>query len=117
MFVALRQIAIDFVELVQCKVALAFFRNAHFAFDHVASVQIEAAHLAGGDVNIVGTGGVIGFWVAQKAKAIGQHFKYAIGKHGFAIAGAHLDDGKHEFLFAQAARIFDFERFGLIDKG
>jgi hypothetical protein len=45
--VLLGRAAVDLVELGQRKVALAVLGCAHLAFDHVAGVQVEAAHLAG----------------------------------------------------------------------
>ena len=105
---------VDLVELGQCKVALAVLGRAHFAFDHVAGVQVEATHLAGADVNIVRTGGEAGVRAAQKAEAIRQDFQHAVCKHLLTRLGALLDDGKHQLLLAHAARVFDFEFFGLL---
>ena len=87
-FRLVRVAAVDLVEFVQGKVALAVFRDAHFAFNHVARVQVKAAHLAGADVNVVGVGGVAGIRAAQKAKTVGQDFKHAIGNNQFACFGA-----------------------------
>ena len=112
-FVVLRQVVVDFVELGQCKVALAVFGDANFAFDHVARMQVETAHLAWADVNVVRAGGVTGVGATQEAKAVGQDLEDAIGKHLFTRAGALFDDGEHELLLAHAARVFNFEFFGL----
>jgi len=111
--VVLRQVVVDLVELGQCKVALAVFGDAHFAFNHVAGVQVEAAHLAGADVDVVCRGGVAGVGATQEAKAVGQDFEHTVGKHLFARFGALFDDGKHQLLLAHAACVFDFEFFGL----
>ena len=114
-FVVLGQIAVDLVQFGQREITLAVFGDAHLAFNHVTGVQVEAAHLAGADVDVVGAGGVTGVWAAQKAKTVGQDFKHAVGKHLFTSAGAFFDDGKHQLLLAHAARVFDFERFGLLE--
>ena len=114
-FVVFGQIAIDLVQLGQSKVTLAVFGNTHFAFDHVASVQIEAAHLAGADVDIVRAGGVAGVRAAQKAKTVRQNFQHTVGKYLLTGARAFFDDGKHQLLLAHAAGVFDFERFGLLE--
>ena len=74
MLVVLWQVAIDLVKLGEGKVALAVFGNSNFAFNHVAGVQIESAHLAGADVDVVGAGGVTGVGAAQETKTIGQDF-------------------------------------------
>ncbi len=112
-FVVLRQVVVDFVEFCQRKVALAVFGNADFAFDHVARMQVETTHLAWADVYVVRASGVAGVGATQKAKAVGQDLEDAIGKHLFTSAGAFFDDGKHELLLAHAARVFNFEFFGL----
>ena len=76
-------------------------------------MQVEAAHLAGADVDIVGAGGIAGVWATQESKAVGQDLEDAIGKHLFTCAGALFDDGEHELLLTHAARVFNFEFFGL----
>ena len=78
-------------------------------------MQVKAAHLARADVNIVGAGGVVAVGVAQKAKAIGQYFKHAIGKYLLAHFGAFFDDGAHQLLLAHAPCVFDFKLFGLFE--
>ena len=115
-FVVLGQVVVDLVELGQGKVALAVFGDAHFAFDHVAGVQVKAPHLAGADVDVVGAGGVAGIGAAQEAKTVGQDFQHAIGKNLFARFGAFFDDGKHQLLFAHATGVLDFERVGLLQE-
>ena len=113
--VALGRSAVDLIKLVQRKVAFAVFGCAYFALDHVAGMQVKAAHLAGADVDIVGAGGVAGIGAAQKAKAVGQDFQHAISNDLFAGAGPLFDDGKHQLLFAHAAGVFDFKLFGLFE--
>ena len=110
------QVVVDLVKLGQGKVALAVFGNAHFAFDHVARVKVKAAHLAGADVDVVGAGRVARIGAAQKAKTVGQYLEHAVGKDLFAPFGAFFDDGKHQLLFAHAARVLDFERVGLLQE-
>ena len=116
MFVVLGRGGVDLVQLGQGKVALAVFGNAHFAFDHVARVQIEAAHLARADVDVIGAGGVAGVRAAQKAKSIGQYLEHTIGKDLFTGFGALFDDGKHQLLLAHAACVLDFECVGLLQE-
>ena len=114
-FVALGRVAVDFVKLVEREIAFAVFGRAHFTFNHVARVQVKSAHLAGADVDVVGAGGVAGIGAAQKTKAIGQNFQHAIGNDLLTGARALFDDGKHQFLLAHAARVFNFKLFGLFE--
>ena len=113
--VVFRCAVVDLVELVQCKVTLAVFGRAHFAFDHVAGVQVEAADLAGADIDVVGRGGVARVRCTQKAKAVGQHFQHTVGDDGLAGLGALFDDRKHQLLLAHAADVFDLKCFGLLE--
>ena len=111
--VAFGRAAVDFVEFVQRKVALAVFGRADLAFNHVPGMQVEAAHLAGADVDVVGTGGVAGIGAAQKTEAVGKDLQHTIGNDLFSGAGALFDDGEHQLLLAHAAGVFNFQRFGL----
>ncbi|MPM89685.1 hypothetical protein SDC9_136797 [bioreactor metagenome] len=115
MLVLLWRATVHAVELGQGKVALAVLGRAHFAFDHVAGVQVETAHLAGRDVDVVRAGGEAGVGAAQKAEAVGQDFQHAVGKHLFAGLGALFDDGEHQLLLAHAADVFDLKLFSLLE--
>ena len=58
--------------LTRNKVALAVFGHAHFTFDHVAGVQVETAHLAGRQVDVVRAGQEAGVERAPKPKPSGN---------------------------------------------
>jgi len=107
--------AVDLVELVEGEVAFAVLGDAHLALDHVAGVQVEAADLAGRDVDVVGARRVAGVRGPQEAETVGQHFQHAVRIHQFTALGALLDDGEHQLLLAHAARVFDLKRFGLLE--
>ena len=113
--VVLRAAAIDPVQLVERKVALAVFWRSNLPFDHVAGVQVETAHLAGADVDVVGAGGVAGVGAAQKAEAVGQYFEHAVCNDLLAGSGTLFDNGKHQLLFAHAASVFNFKLFSLFE--
>ena len=111
--VFLRPATVDFVQLVQCKVAFTIFGCTHLAFDHVAGVQVKAAHLAGADIDVVSRSCVAGVGAAQKTKAIGQYFQHTIGNDLLTGAGTLFDDGEHKLLLAHAACVFNFKLFSL----
>jgi hypothetical protein len=113
--VFLRAAAVDLVQLVQCKVALAVLGRAHFAFDHVTGVQVEAAHLTGADVDVVGRRGVAGVGAAQEAKTVGQNFQHTVSNDLLAGAGALFDDGEHQLLLAHTAGVFNLKLFSLLE--
>ena len=98
----LRRFAVDLVDFDQCEIAFAIFRGPYLALDRIAGVQIEAADLRRGDVNVVGGRHVAGVRRAQEAEAVRQHFQGAVAKNLFAGLGAFFQDSEHQLLFAQA---------------
>jgi len=116
MFRGLGRLAIDLVDLDQREIAFAVLRRAHFAFDRVAGVQIEAPDLRGADVDVVRACEVGHFWRTQKAEAIGQHFERAVAEDSLAGLGALFQDGEHQFLLAQTVRAFDLEAIRHLDQ-
>ncbi len=77
----LRRFAVDGVDHRQREVALAVLGPADAAGDFVAGAQVEAADLAGRDVDVVGAGQVAGIVRAQEAEAVGQDFQHAVAGH------------------------------------
>ncbi len=73
-----RRLEIDGVDLQQREIALAILGRADLAFHRVAGTQAEAAHLAGGDIDIVRTRQVIRFRRSQETKSILQDLKNAV---------------------------------------
>ena len=53
-------VAVDAVQPHEGEVFFVVFGDAHRAFYGVARVQVEAAYLLGGNVNVVGTGEIGG---------------------------------------------------------
>jgi hypothetical protein len=66
------------LDLQQREVALAVLRRADLAGDGVAGAQVEAADLAGRDVDVVGAGQVGAVRRAQEAEAVLQDFEHAV---------------------------------------
>ena len=106
----LGQQAVDPVDLDQREVALTVLGHAHFAFDHVAGVQVEAPDLAGRKVDVVGRRHVAGFDRSQEAKAVWQHLEHAITEDLLAGLGALLHDREHQLLLAQPGDVLDLQR-------
>jgi hypothetical protein len=80
-----RRFAVDLVHLYQCKVALAVFRRAHFAFDRVTRMQVEAADLRRRDIDVVGRCHVARIGRAQEAEAVRQYLERAVAENLFAL--------------------------------
>ncbi|MDT4829617.1 hypothetical protein FQZ97_630420 [compost metagenome] len=104
--------AVDLVHLHQGEIALAILGRAHFAFDRVAGMQVEAADLRRRDIDIVRAGQIRGLGRAQEAEAIGEDFKHAVAEDLLALFGAPFHDGEHQFLLAQAVGVLDFQAGG-----
>src|SRR5690606_29507161 len=86
----------------QREVALAVLRPADAAGEVVAGAQVEAADLAGADVDVVGAGQVAGLGRAQEAEAVRQDLQHAVGDHAFAVAGQYLEQVEDHVLLAGA---------------
>ena len=98
---AFRIFEIDRIDLEQREITLPIFRRADLAFHRIAGAQAEAAHLGGGDINIIGPGQKIRLRAAQIAKAIGKDFKRPFPEDRLIIIGEGLQDRKHHILLAQ----------------
>ena len=94
-------VEIDRCELGQREIALAVLGTAHFALNRVASAQAELADLIGRDIDVVGTGEIIGFRRTQETEAVGQHFDGAQTHDLLAIFSLSLQYGEHQVLLAQ----------------
>ncbi len=108
----LRVFEIDRIDLEQGEIALALFRAADQALDRVAGAQAEAADLRGRDINVVGTGEIIGVGRAQEAETVLQHFDHALADDLDVAAGKLFQNRKHQFLLAQDRSVFDLMLFG-----
>ena len=75
-------------------------------------MQVETANLRRRDVDVIRGSHVAGIGRTQKAKAVGQYFKYAIPENLFTGFRAFFQDGEHQFLFAQTGRVVDVEADG-----
>ena len=105
-------VTVDDVQFHQSEIALTVFGCAHAAFDGVAGVQIEAANLAGADVNVVRAGQIRSVWAAQEAKAIRQDFQSTFASEAFPFFHQGAHDGKNQILFAQAVSVLYAVLFG-----
>ena len=80
-------------------------------------MQVEAADLAGRDVDVVRAGEVAGLGRAQEAEAVGQDFQHAVGGDAFAVAGQHLEQREDHVLLAGAGDAFgDVQLLGDVEQ-
>src|SRR5690606_20610425 len=102
----LRRLAVDGVHDVERDVALAILRAADAAGDVVAGAQVEAADLAGRDVDVVRAGQVAGVGRAQEAVAVRQDFQHAVAGDALWMPGQDLEQGEGDVLLAHARHAF-----------
>src|SRR3546814_17980378 len=95
---------------------LAVLRRANLALDGVAGAQAIFADLVGRDIDIVGTGKIIGLGAAQEAEAVGQHLDRPRSDDFLALFGEFLEDREHQILLAQRRRAFDPQFLGHFDE-
>src|SRR6187402_649413 len=113
----LRRIAVDVVDLEHREIAFAFLRMADATGDVVAGAQVEAADLAGRDVDIVGTGQVGLVSRAQEAEAVLQDLEHAFRPDATAGTGVGLQDIEDDVLLALAGHaLAHTERFGELEQ-
>ncbi len=105
-------VEVDLHDLGQGKITLAILGRADFAFDRVAGAQAELAHHVGRDVNIVGTGQIVGFGRTQEAETVGQNLDRAETHDLLAIFGEFFQDREHQILLAQRRCALDAQFFG-----
>ncbi len=79
-------------------------------------MQVKPANLRGRQIDVVGAGQVRGFGGPQEAKTIGQDLKNTVTKNLLACFGLLFKDGKHKFLLAKPAGIFNFKRDRQLDE-
>ncbi len=105
-------VEIDLGDAGQSEIALAVLGAADLAFDGVAGAQAEAADQLRRDIDVVGTGEVIGLGRAQEAEAVVEDFDRAHAHDLGAIFGADLEDREHDVLLAQGRSALDPKLFG-----
>jgi hypothetical protein len=108
----LGQFEVDRIHLQQGKVALAVLRCADLTFHRVAGAQPEAAHLGGGDVDVVRPGEEVRLRRAEESEAVRQDFEGAVAVDRLLVLGERLEDREHDVLLAQRGRVLDLEGFG-----
>jgi len=81
----------------------------NLAADRVAGTQIETTDLAGGNINIVGTGQIRTVGGAQKAEAILQYFQHAVPGDVLATLGECFENGEDHVLLAGSRHAFELE--------
>ena len=113
---ALGRIVVDLADLEQREVALAVLRRADQAGNRIAGAQIEAADLAGRDVNVVRTREIARVGGAQEAEAVLQNLQHAVAVDILALAGMRLEDAEDDVLLARAAHVLEAHGLGQLDE-
>src|SRR6185437_10527760 len=109
-------VEVDLADLEQREVALAILRRADEAGDGVAGAQVEAADLAGADVDVVGPCQVGAVGRAQEAEAVLQDLQHAVAVDVLPIARMRLEDGEDDVLLARAGEAVEPHGLGDLDQ-
>src|SRR6185437_14734811 len=113
---AVGRVEVDLTDLEEREVALAVLRRADEPGDGVAGAQVEAADLAGADVDVVGTGQVGAVGRAQEAEAVLQDLEHAVAVDVLPIARVRLEDGEDDVLLARAGEAVESHGLGDLDQ-
>ncbi len=105
-------VEIDLVDLQKREIALAVFRPTDLPLDRIAGSKRKPADLARAHINVVRSWKVVRVRGAQKAKAVLENFDDAVSCDFNFPSGELLQDGEHQLLFAERARILDSKLFG-----
>ena len=106
-----RTVVVDGVDFQQREVALAFFRRPDLAGDGIAGAQVEAAHLARRDVDIVRAGQIGAVRTTQEAETVLQDFQHTIAEDILTTLGVCLEDGENDVFLVQTSQVFQAHGF------
>src|SRR3569833_2103392 len=109
---ALRRVEIDLTHLEERKVTLAVLRRTNQSGDRVAGAQVEAADLAGADIDVVRAGQIGAVGRSQEAEAVLQNLQHAVAVDVLAVPRVCLEDGEDDVLLAGAGYALQAHRLG-----
>jgi hypothetical protein len=112
----LRRLEIDLADLQQGEIALALLWRADRAVDRVAGAKIEAADLAGRDIDVVGSGEIGAVCGAQEAEAVLEYLEHTIAPDLVAFLRLRLQQTKDDVLLARARSAFNSQSFCKADQ-
>ena len=98
---------VDLVDLQHGEIALAVLGRADLAGQAVAGSQVEAADLAGRDVDVVGARQVGTVGGTEEAEPVLQDLQGALAKDVFPRLGELAHHGRDDFLFAGTGQVFE----------
>src|SRR5690606_27885133 len=90
--------------------------RADLADDGVAGTQVEAADLAGRDVDVVRAGQVGGVRGAQEAEAVLENLQHAVAGDLFAAFRVLLEQGEDDVLLARTGHVFQTSLVGHVQQ-
>ena len=107
-----RVFEVDRVDLQKRKIALAFLRTADRTLNGIAGFQREPPDLRRRNVDVVGTGQVVGVGRPEKTKPVLQHLHHAFTDDFHFLRRELLQNREHQLLLAHHTGVFDLEQFG-----
>ena len=103
----LRILEIDRVALEQREIPLPLLGAADDALDRIAGSQAQPPDLRRGNINVVGTGKIVGVGRSQEGEPVLQDLDDALADNLHLDAGELLENREHQLLLAHDRRVFD----------
>ena len=107
-----RLVVVDELDLEERKVPLALLRSSNLPRYDISGPQVEAANLAWGDIDVVGSMEVVRVGSSEEPETVGQDFKHTIRRDCTVLFCLRLQDGENEFLLTHRRDAVDVEVLG-----
>src|SRR5512143_393051 len=96
-----RVFIVDLFDLEQREIALAFLRRPDLAGHDITGSKVESANLRGGDVDVIGTGTVVGVRSPEKPEPVRQGFQHTLAEHNAVFLRLRLQDREDQFRLSE----------------
>src|SRR5439155_11052414 len=107
-----RVLAIDALDFEQREKTFLLFGRTNLPGDEIARLQVKAANLRGGDINVLRAGKIVKALGAEKTEAFSEYLKNAFGKEDAAAFGILLEDVENDLVLAHGAEVLDAQVLG-----
>src|SRR5215813_6117587 len=96
------RLEIDCLDLDEGKIALTFLGGTYLTGYRVTGAKIKFSDLGRANIDIIRTWQIVVVRCSQESEAVGERFKYPLGKYQAGFLGLSLQDLENKLLFAHA---------------
>ena len=107
---------IDLLDAAQREITFVFIGFGDHALDRVTGAQRKLADHVGRDIDVIGTGQIVGLGATQEAEAVLKHLEHAIAADDPVFLSQFLEDGEHHVALAHRRGVLDLQLFGQREK-